>query len=78
MPPPLPLPSSLASYSDASTAPKLYHAFTALGHYKGWSLDAARFPALAAYWAALTATPEWKATEYGTDTIVKGWAKVFA
>ena len=33
-------------------------------------------PALARYWAALTALPAWKGCEYGTDAVVKGWDKV--
>jgi chloride intracellular channel protein 1 len=32
--------------TDASLAPKLYHALVALGHFKGLTLDADKFPAV--------------------------------
>lgn len=61
--------------TDAALAPKMYHALTALRHFKGMELDAARFPAVAAYRDALAAAPEWAATDYGPEAIIKGWAK---
>lgn len=59
--------------TDAAFAPKLYHAVVALGHWKGWAMDAAMYPALARYWSAVTALPAWKATDYGAEAIIKGW-----
>lgn len=61
--------------TDASMAPKMYHALTALGHFKGLKLDEAKFPAVAKYRALLKDNAAWKATDYGQEAIVKGWAR---
>lgn len=63
--------------TDAATAPKLYHATVALGHYKGWSLDAAQFPAVAAYMEKLKGMPAWQHAlpSDGDAAVVAGWGK---
>lgn len=61
--------------TDASMAPKMYHALTALGHFKGLKLDEEKYPAVAKYRALLKDNPAWKATDYGQEAIVKGWAR---
>eukprot|EP00197_Chlamydomonas_leiostraca_P007868 CAMPEP_0202860610 /NCGR_PEP_ID=MMETSP1391-20130828/2261_1 /ASSEMBLY_ACC=CAM_ASM_000867 /TAXON_ID=1034604 /ORGANISM="Chlamydomonas leiostraca, Strain SAG 11-49" /LENGTH=229 /DNA_ID=CAMNT_0049539815 /DNA_START=110 /DNA_END=799 /DNA_ORIENTATION=- len=60
------------SQSDAAIAPKLYHAKTALAHFKHYSFPS-DLKALQKYMDAIAATPEWKATDYGTDAIIAGW-----
>ncbi|KAF8057748.1 DHAR1 [Scenedesmus sp. PABB004] len=64
--------------TDAAMAPKMYHALTALGHFKGLKLDEAKYPAVARYRAALKDLPAWKASDYGMEAIVKGWARHMA
>jgi valyl-tRNA synthetase len=63
--------------TDAATAPKLYHATVALGHFKGWKLDAAQFPAVAAYMEKLKGMPAWQHTlpADGDAAVVAGWVK---
>jgi glutathione S-transferase len=63
--------------TDAATAPKLYHAYVALGHFKGAKLDGQQFPALAAYMAKLKGMPAWQHTvpADGEAAVVAGWAK---
>jgi glutathione S-transferase len=63
--------------TDAATAPKLYHASVALGHFKGWKLDAVEFPAVAAYMEKLKGMPAWQHTlpADGDAAVVAGWAK---
>eukprot|EP00878_Enallax_costatus_P001565 GHUV01001716.1.p1 GENE.GHUV01001716.1~~GHUV01001716.1.p1 ORF type:complete len:246 (+),score=69.50 GHUV01001716.1:81-818(+) len=61
--------------TDASMAPKMYHALTALGHFKGLKLDEEKFPAVSKYRALLQENPAWKATDYGQEAVIKGWAK---
>lgn len=61
--------------TDASLAPKMYHALTALGHFKGLKLDETKYPAVSKYRGLLKDNPAWKATDYGQEAIVKGWAK---
>lgn len=63
--------------TDAATAPKLYHATVALGHFKGWKLDAGQFPAVAAYMQKLKTLPAWQHTvpTEGDAAVVAGWAK---
>jgi hypothetical protein len=63
--------------TDAATAPKLYHASVALGHFKGWKMDAAEFPAVAAYMEKLKGMPAWQHTlpADGDAAVVAGWAK---
>ncbi|KXZ54613.1 hypothetical protein GPECTOR_4g678 [Gonium pectorale] len=60
--------------TDAAVAPKLYHIVTALGHYKGWKLPA-ELPAVARYLDAVKALPEWKATYYSEELLLKGWKR---
>lgn len=60
--------------TDASLAPKLYHASVALKHYSQYDLTA-QYPAVAAYLAALPALPAWRNTDYGHDAILAGWAR---
>ncbi|WIA11217.1 hypothetical protein OEZ85_011344 [Tetradesmus obliquus] len=60
--------------TDASMAPKMYHALTALGHFKGLELDPSKFPAMAKYTALMKEQPAWKATDYGKEAVVRGWA----
>eukprot|EP00879_Flechtneria_rotunda_P026566 GHRR01028337.1.p1 GENE.GHRR01028337.1~~GHRR01028337.1.p1 ORF type:complete len:129 (+),score=29.35 GHRR01028337.1:556-942(+) len=61
--------------TDASMAPKMYHALTALGHFKGLQLDGAKFPAVENYRQLLKDQPAWKNTDYGAEAIIKGWAR---
>lgn len=63
--------------TDAATAPKLYHACVALGHYKGYKLDTAKFPAVAAYMAKLKTMPAWEHSlpSDGDAAVVAGWGK---
>jgi glutathione S-transferase len=61
--------------TDASMAPKMYHALTALGHFKGLKLDEVKYPAVAKYRASLKDNPAWKASDYGQEAIIKGWAR---
>lgn len=63
--------------TDAATAPKLYHARVALGHWKAWSLDASAFPALAKYMDALAALPAWQHSlpTDGDAAVIAGWSK---
>ena len=63
--------------TDASMAPKMYHALTALGHFKGLSLEpyGEKFAAVAKYRQMLKELPAWKASDYGPEAVVKGWAK---
>lgn len=63
--------------TDAATAPKLYHAFVALGHYKSYKLDTAAFPAVDAYMAKLSGMPAWQRTlpADGDAAVIAGWGK---
>jgi glutathione dehydrogenase/transferase len=66
--------------ADASFAPKLYHAKVALPALKGvpplFGEGAPRErPALARYWAALTALDAWRQTDYGEAAILAGWER---
>ena len=63
--------------TDASFAPKAYHALVALKHFKDWTLDAEKYPALGRYYSEIQKLPEWKQTDYGKEAIVKGWSKFF-
>ncbi|KAF6255694.1 dehydroascorbate reductase [Scenedesmus sp. NREL 46B-D3] len=60
--------------TDAAMAPKMYHALTALGHFKGLALDPSKFPAVSKYRELMKEQPAWKATDYGQEAVVKGWA----
>jgi hypothetical protein len=63
--------------TDASFAPKAYHALVALKHFKGFTLDMEKYPALGRYYSEVQNLPEWKKTDYGKEAIVKGWSKFF-
>ena len=52
--------------------PRLYHATVALGHFKKWSMPE-ELTAVNAYVASTRAHPAFKATDYGTEMILKGW-----
>eukprot|EP00877_Chromochloris_zofingiensis_P010977 jgi/Chrzof1/6132/Cz17g12020.t1 len=62
--------------TDASIAPKLYHALTALNHYKGFDIHAAsnEWLAIKAYGNAIKQKAAWTNTNYGTAAIIQGWA----
>lgn len=59
--------------TDASLAPKIYHAKVALKHYKAFEFPA-ELKALSKYWDTLTALPTWKNALYSEALIIKGWA----
>lgn len=64
--------------TDASLAPKLYHAFTALKHFKGfdiYDLPSSKYPAIKKYRLALAELPAWKKADYGQEAIIKGWER---
>jgi glutathione S-transferase len=64
--------------TDASFAPKLYHASVALPKLKGTPPlfgGASGRPALERYWRALTALDAWKACDYGEAAILAGWER---
>jgi len=63
--------------TDAATAPKLYHATLALGHFKGYKLDTGKFPAVAAYMEKLTTLPAWQHAlpADGDAAVIAGWGK---
>lgn len=58
--------------ADAAIAPRLYHIKVALAHFKHFAIPA-DLKALSRYLDAVTALPEWKATDYGEDAIIAGW-----
>ncbi|KAI8466233.1 MAG: dehydroascorbate reductase [Monoraphidium minutum] len=63
---------------DAALAPKVYHAFTALKHFRGFDLYALpgnAYPAIKKYRLALAELPAWKKTDYGQEAIIKGWER---
>jgi hypothetical protein len=49
-------------------------AAAAAGHFKGLELDPTKFPAVAKYRELMKEQPAWKATDYGQEAVVKGWA----
>lgn len=59
--------------TDAVIAPKMYHTIVALKHFKQWQLPA-QMSAIQRYMGAVMQQPEWKATDYGQELIIKGWA----
>eukprot|EP00195_Chlamydomonas_chlamydogama_P013764 CAMPEP_0202898448 /NCGR_PEP_ID=MMETSP1392-20130828/6969_1 /ASSEMBLY_ACC=CAM_ASM_000868 /TAXON_ID=225041 /ORGANISM="Chlamydomonas chlamydogama, Strain SAG 11-48b" /LENGTH=216 /DNA_ID=CAMNT_0049584381 /DNA_START=145 /DNA_END=795 /DNA_ORIENTATION=- len=59
---------------DAAFAPKLYHIFVALSHFKKFDIPL-EFAALYRYMAYVQTLPEWKQVDYGRDMIIKGWSK---
>lgn len=64
--------------TDASFAPKLYHAKVALPKLKGIAPlfgGSSGRPALERYWGALTALDAWKKTDYGEAAILAGWER---
>jgi glutathione S-transferase len=64
--------------TDASFAPKLYHAKVALPKLKGVAPlfgGASGRPALERYWSALTALDAWNKTDYGESAILAGWER---
>ncbi|GBF96200.1 dehydroascorbate reductase [Raphidocelis subcapitata] len=64
--------------TDAALAPKLYHALTALKHWKGfniYALPADKYPAIKKYRLALAELEAWKKVDYGTEAIIKGWER---
>ena len=42
---------------------------------QGFEFDAAKFLALARYYAHIQALPEWKRCDYGPAAILKGWER---
>jgi len=60
------------SATDCLLAPRLYHARVALKHFQGFEFPA-EMTALAEYAAAIEARPEWGATVYPPEAIVRGW-----
>jgi glutathione S-transferase len=63
--------------TDAAVAPKLYHALTALPHFKKYVMPA-EYTAIIKYMEAVKQLPGWKNTDYGTDLIIKGWTRHLA
>lgn len=63
--------------TDAATAPKLYHAMVALGHFKGYKLDTGKFTAVAAYMERLKTLPAWQHAlpTDGDAAVIAGWSK---
>lgn len=65
--------------ADAAFAPKLYHAKVALPALKGcaplFAMAEGARPALARYWAELTALESWRRTDYGEAAILAGWER---
>lgn len=66
--------------TDAALAPKLYHALTALKHWRAFDLyqQQQQFEHVKKYQVALAELPEWKAVDYGTAAIIKGWERHMA
>lgn len=62
---------------DAMTLPRLYHATTALKHFKGWTLPE-NLKAVPLYIEEAKKRDSWKKTDYGEEMIIKGWAPKFA
>ncbi|CAD7695697.1 unnamed protein product [Ostreobium quekettii] len=62
---------------DVMLLPRLYHAFTVLKHFKGWELPE-EYGTVAAYFGEAKGRDSWKATDYGEEMILKGWAPKFA
>eukprot|EP00803_Ostreobium_quekettii_P007375 evm.model.scf_89.12 EVM.evm.TU.scf_89.12 scf_89:56885-57652(-) len=62
---------------DAMLLPRLYHAFTALRHFKGWELPEG-YGAVARYVADAKGRESWKKSDYGEEMIIQGWAPKFA
>jgi hypothetical protein len=44
------------------------------GHFKGLALEPSKFPAVSKYRELMKEQPAWKATDYGQEAVVKGWA----
>jgi hypothetical protein len=64
-------------HTDTDTAvlmqlPRLYHLSVALPHFKQWQLPE-KFQALLAYMEKVKQHPAFKATDYGSEMIIKGW-----
>nr|QKY15089.1 glutathione s-transferase (DHAR3), chloroplastic [Polytomella parva] len=59
---------------DAAFSPKLYHIIVAMKALRDITvLD--KYPLLAKYFDAVSATPEWKETDYGEAAIISGWKR---
>jgi len=64
--------------TDCLMAPRLYHARVALREFHGFEFPA-EMTALARYAEAVEARPEWKATAYPPEVVIRGWrAKIEA
>ena len=60
--------------TDVALMPRLYHARTALEHFRGWSFPD-KFTAVKAYMDAFMARDSWKNTYYAPEIVVKGWVR---
>ncbi|CAG9464036.1 unnamed protein product [Pedinophyceae sp. YPF-701] len=61
---------------DCDLGPKIYHAVTALKHFREFELPDS-MPALKAYLPAFKETEAFKATDYGEAAIIAGWQSKF-
>jgi len=67
--------SSTPGLADASLAPKLFVLKIAGGHYKGYALDASKFPCVAEYQARVFALPAFESTKPRESEILHGWGQ---